>query len=212
MAIDEIASEISKDEGRRTKWLGVYIAVLAVLLAICGVGGSNAAKDASKANLDATNLWAFFQAKNQRRTQYLLAADQFSLLIASQSNISEAARTDAAAKIASYKKRADRYASEPETKEGLKELAARAKALETVRDIALAKDPYFDYGQVALQISIVLASVAIVTGGSLPLVISIILGALGTLMTFNGFYMFADYSPYMDRLAGGLASIGSKAQ
>ena len=55
----------------------------------------------------------------------------------------------------------------------------------------MAKDPYFDYGQAALQIAIVLASIAIISGGSALLVLSMVLGAAGALLTLNGFLMVA---------------------
>ncbi|MGH6817010.1 MAG: DUF4337 family protein, partial [Hyphomicrobiaceae bacterium] len=61
---DKRAADKSKEE--REKWLGVYIAVLAVLLAVCGLGGGNAAKNATLKNIEVTNNWAFFQAKNLR--------------------------------------------------------------------------------------------------------------------------------------------------
>jgi hypothetical protein len=55
----------------------------------------------------------------------------------------------------------------------------------------MRKDPYFDYGQALLQIAIVLASVAIITGGLILLVLSGILAVAGTLITLNGFALFA---------------------
>ena len=45
---------------------------LAVLMATYNVGGNNATKVASKANLAATNPWDFLQAKNMRRTHYTM--------------------------------------------------------------------------------------------------------------------------------------------
>jgi hypothetical protein len=54
----------------------------------------------------------------------------------------------------------------------------------------MVKDPYFDYGQALLQIAIVLASVAIITGGTVLLVLSGLLAGLGTLSTLNGFLLF----------------------
>ena len=51
------------------------------------------------------------------------------------------------------------------------------------------KDPYFDWGQALLQISIVLASVAIVAGGNFLLGVSGVLGVFGTLLTVNGFLL-----------------------
>ena len=55
--------------------VAVYIALLAVLLSICSVGGGNASKDATRTNIQASDTWAFFQAKNQRQTAYKLATD-----------------------------------------------------------------------------------------------------------------------------------------
>ena len=68
MSIDDAVERLTDTKDDINKWVGVYIGLLAVLLAICNVGGANAAKDAGRANLDAANTWAFFQAKNIRRT------------------------------------------------------------------------------------------------------------------------------------------------
>jgi len=54
----------------------------------------------------------------------------------------------------------------------------------------MLRDPYFDYGQALLQIAIVLASVAIIAGGNFLLVLSGLLGVLGTASTLNGFFLF----------------------
>ena len=51
----------------------------------------------------------------------------------------------------------------------------------------MKRDPYFDYGTAFLQIAIVLASVAIVTDGTVVLLASLLIAVLGVLMTLNGF-------------------------
>jgi hypothetical protein len=96
-------------------------------------------------------------------------------------------RAEAQKKIDAYRKNVARYETEPETQEGKKELLARAKAAEQLRDHALKQDPYFDYAEVLLQIAIVLASVAIVSGISWLVLGSAALGILGTLLMINGF-------------------------
>ena len=63
----------------------------------------------------------------------------------------------------------------------------KGKALEAERDEALKRGPYFDYGQALLQIAIVLASIAIIAGGNALLVLSLILGVLGTVSASGGF-------------------------
>ena len=40
------------------------------LLAITGLGGQNATKEALNSNIQASNYWNFFQAKNMRQTAY----------------------------------------------------------------------------------------------------------------------------------------------
>lgn len=186
MSIDDVRDAIAGDSSR-DKWIGVWIGVLAVLLAICGVGGGNATKDANRANIDAANTWAFFQAKNIRRHAFEIAADEMELTLQAMPAAPPEARAAIAAKVKSWRTQAHGYKSDPKSKEGLDELFQRGKALEVERDQALRKDPYFDLSQALLQIAIVLASVAIIAGTNLLLVASILVGALGGLLLVDGF-------------------------
>jgi hypothetical protein len=151
------------------------------------MGGDNAAKDANRANIDAANTWAFFQAKNIRRNEFRLAADQLELMLLAQPDMKPEARTAIEAKIKSYRDTAQLYTTDPKTGEGLDELFTKAKSIEADRDRALRKDPYFDLSQAMLQIAIVLASVAIIAGTDLLFFLSLGVGALGTLLMFNGY-------------------------
>ena len=185
-ASEMMDSEKSADQFKTRT--AIMIAVLAMLLAITGLGGQNAAKEATNNNIFASNLYAFYQAKNIRQTSFLLAADALELELA---NPALAPETKAAMqkKIDGYRKNVARYESEPETQEGKKELLVRAKAAEELRDHALKQDPYFDYAEVLLQIAIVLASVAIVSGISWLVIGSAALGIIGTLLMINGFLL-----------------------
>lgn len=167
----------------------IMIAVLAMLLAVTGLGGQNAAKEAVNNNVLASNFYAFYQAKNMRQTSYALAADDLELTLASNPGISPEAKAVMQKKIDDYRKTVARYETEPSTNEGKKELLARAKALEEKRDHAMRQDPYFDYAEVLLQIAIVLASVAIVSGIAWLVFGSMILGVTGTLLMINGFLL-----------------------
>lgn len=190
MSIDDVRDQFAGDDARN-KWIGVWIGILAVLLAICGMGGGNAAKDASRANLDAANTWAFFQAKNMRRTAYQIAADDLELTLLAQPNLDASARAAINAKIKTWRDTAASYRSDPKSKEGLDELFQRGKELEGERDKALRKDPYFDLAEAFLQIAIVLATVAIIAGAGWLVVASIGVGVVGTLLMINGFTLFA---------------------
>jgi hypothetical protein len=188
MAFKEVFEAVDDDDRKqRDRLIAVYIGILAVTLAICSVGGGNATKDATARNIEASNTWAFFQAKNIRRHQLRLQIDQFEAALAEQPGLPEAVRTSIADKINKYRKDEARLTSEPATGEGITELLAKGKSVELQRDRAMRKDPYFDYGQALLQIAIVLASVAIITGGTSLLVLSAVLAAFGALSTINGF-------------------------
>jgi hypothetical protein len=186
MALDEVA-ELASEKDARNKWVGVYIGLLAVLLAICNVGGGNATKDATQTNIAASDAWAFFQAKNIRRTATTLAANELELLLAAQPGMPDEAKKKFEDKIRDYRAEAQRLTTDPTKKEGLDELFVRAKALEVDRDIALRKDPYFDWSQALLQIAIVLASVHLIIGNLWLLGMSGGLGGLGLLLMLNGF-------------------------
>ena len=187
MALDEIAEDAAKDH--RTKWIGVYIGVLAVLLAICAMGGDNVDKDAQRFNIDASNTWSFFQAKNMRRASLRLAADELEIMLAANPSLDPVARDAIKAKIDSYKALDKQLTSDPEKQEGLDELFAKGKALEAQRDNALAQDPYFDWSNALLQIAIVLASVSIISGSLVLLAASGALGVFGAFLMLNGFFM-----------------------
>lgn len=187
MSIDDVVERLSGDKDDVNKWVGVYIGILAVLLAVCGMGGGNAAKDAGRANLDAANTWAFFQAKNIRRTAITMAADELELQLAAQPSMPADARKAFDAKIKDYRATAQKLTTDPEKKEGLDELFTKGKTLEAERDVALRKDPYFDWSQALLQIAIVLASVHLIIGNLMLLGLSAGLAGLGVLLMLNGF-------------------------
>jgi len=187
MSMEDVLDRLKSDAEELKKWVGVYIGVLAVLLAVCNVGGANAAKDATRANIEASNIWAFFQAKNLRRTVYTVAADDLEAMLATQQGLAGAARKVVEDKIAVHRSEAARMRSEPKAGDGAEQLFAKAKALEVERDIALRKDPYFDWSQALLQIAIVLASVYLIVGSFLLLGLSGGLAGLGILLMLNGY-------------------------
>ena len=167
----------------------LMISILAMVLAVSSLGGSNSAKEATQENILAANAYAFYQAKAIRQTSLKIAAADLELQLLRDPTMPATAREAFQKKIDEYKKTADRYESEPETKEGKKELLARAKAHEASRDHALRQDPWFDYGEGMLQIAIVLLSVSII--GSIPALFLAggVLGFLGLLATINGVFL-----------------------
>ncbi len=179
--------EETNDDPFKTR-CALLISVLALALAIAGLGGSNAGKDAMMNNILASNAYNFYQAKNVRQTAYKIAADELEADL-QQEKIEPARKAYMEKKLADYKKNIARYESEPETKEGKKELLVTAKAHEVERDTAVKKDPWFDYAGALLQIGIVLASVAIITIRKSLFLVAGGLGVVGIVFTFNGFLL-----------------------
>src|SRR5687768_17019771 len=194
MKADEAAEMMEKDRERDLfkQRAAVAIAVFAMVLAISGLGGSNADKEALNNNVLASNFFNFYQAKNMRQTSLMLAADELEHGWLNEPSMPEAAKQAMRAKLDQYKKTIARYESEPDTREGKKELLVRAQEHEKLRDHALKQDPYFDYAEALLQIAIVLISVAIIANLTWLALLGGALGTVGVLLTINGFLLLVE--------------------
>jgi hypothetical protein len=188
------ASELVEDESgennRQKNRAALTISIFAMVLAITSLGGSNAGKEITQENILAANSYAFYQAKSIRQTTLKVAVADLELQLLREPAMPAAAKEAVTKKIEDYKKTVERYESEPETREGKKELMVRAKEHEALRDLAMRRDPWFDYAEGGLQIAIVLLSVSILA--SLPALYftGLALGLLGALFSANGFFLF----------------------
>ena len=148
--------------GSENKTVALIIAVLALMLAVAEILGQKAQTQTLQSNIEASNLWAFFQAKTMRRAMADTAADEMeTMLVGVTSDAQKKAMTD---RIARFRATAQRMESEPETNEGRKELIVRAKAAEAIRDKSGIKHYRFELASGSFQIAIVVASAAIITG------------------------------------------------
>jgi len=166
------------------------ISILAMVLAISNLGGSNAMKESTQENILAANAYSFYQAKTVRQTMLKIAVSDLELQIAREPQMPAAAKELHLKKIEDYKKTIERYESEPDTKEGKKELLAKAKEHEHERDHAMRQDPWFDYAEGMLQIAIVLLSVSIIGGVTAFYWVGSVLGLLGFSSMLNGFFLW----------------------
>src|SRR4051794_16360408 len=152
-------AEHASGENRK---IALLIAVIALCLALSETLGKGAQTEAISLNVEASNLWAFFQAKSIRSTTLLTAAD--ALQAQSDAMVDPAVKSAILKPVEGWRKNAARYEDEPETGEGRKQLSERAKRAETERDLAMAKYHHFEIASAAFQIAIVLASATIITG------------------------------------------------
>jgi len=167
-----------------TKRVALTTAIFAVILAITSLGGNNAMKEMILAQQQATDQWAFYQAKAIREHLY---RSQKVRLEGDLLERGDAMKREAKEKLEALLKKMEeeeaRFAKEK------KEIEQEAKKLEHERDINRNKDPYFDYAEVLLQIAIVMASISILSSSRPMFYFSAIAAVLGTLFSLNGFLL-----------------------
>jgi Domain of unknown function (DUF4337) len=152
----------AKEASSENKKIALLIAVIALCLSLSETLGKGAQTESIAKNVEASNLWAFFQAKSIRRTVVQTAAEQGKLSLSTAGD--DATRAAMQKQIDDWQKNAARYRSEPETGEGTEQLSERAKHAEEERNIATQKYHHFELASAAFQIAIVLASATIITG------------------------------------------------
>ena len=168
--------------GAENKGVALLIAVLALFLAVAEMGAKSAQTEALNANIEAANLWSFFQARTIRQTQLRTAIEQAEL------DKTDANRGAIEAQQGRWRSAVARWESEPDTGEGRRELMERARRAEATRDRQMDRDHMFEYGSAAFQVAIVVASAAIITGVGLLIGLGAGLGALGIALTMLGFF------------------------
>jgi hypothetical protein len=179
------AEELEEIKGKAfTRHVALTTAIFAVALAITSLGGNNAMKDMLLAQQQSSDQWAFYQAKVLR--EHLYRSQKLRLEIDLMERGS-AMKPEVKERVEGLlKKMADEEARFNAEK---KEIEKEAKKLEHERDVNRTKDPYFDYGEVLLQIAIVMASVSIISGSRPVFYFAIVSASLGALFALNGFFL-----------------------
>lgn len=166
------------------KRIALLIAILALFLALAETGAKSAQTEAISRNVEAANLWAFFQARTIRQTTLRTAMETAELNKTGADEVAHAAIT---AQQQRWRETALRWETEPETGEGRRELMARARAAEARRDRSMAAYHHYEYAAAALQVAIVLASASIITAVPALAIGGVALGAVGVMLTGIGF-------------------------
>ena len=189
--------------GASNQSVALVISCLALLLAVSEIFGQKAQTTTLQSNIEASNLWSFYQAKTIRKTIQETAAEEFDVLAAGTKD--ESQKTAMLDRVAKWKAAAARYESEPgkpikdpktgkETGElspgeGRKELIERAKVAEAKRDKYGNKHFRFELATASFQIGIVLASATIVTGIGALLWGASALGVMGLVLLATGIFL-----------------------
>jgi hypothetical protein len=164
--------------GRRA---ALTTAIYAVVLSIASLGGTNTVKEMLLSQQQSSDQWAFYQAKVIREHQYRGQKLLLETQLAEPSSLKGAERAKFEALLAKFADEEKRYNTEK------KEIEADAKKLEAARDHRRGRHPYFEFGEVLLQIGIVSASVSILSTSRPMFWFSLVLAILGAGLTVNGF-------------------------
>ena len=126
MEASEIGETIAGEEeaeaapvaDRFRKLTAIYLGIVAMLLAIASLGGANATKAMLNANIQASDTFAFYQAKYLRQTTYRLVADQLEAVLTAQPDLAPQRRGKIEQEIARYRGQADSFESDPKSGTG----------------------------------------------------------------------------------------------
>ena len=147
-----------------SKRIAIFITVIGLFLAIAETMAKGAQTNSIASNVQASNLWSFYQAKTIRQTSIKTAAEQMEVDIALAKD--PAVKERLTKRVTEWRADVERYQSEPKTNEkhenvgeGRKELSQRALDSEKKRDFYTNQYHCFEIASAAFQIAIVMAGV-----------------------------------------------------
>ena len=158
----------SEREAKIKDRAGMVISVFALLLAVNAWYGGKLGSTVLNNTLGANNTWAQYQAKAGRGVTYEIAA-----------------KTAADPKL-----KAEFQAEKERMDVDKKELAAKAKELEAVREEAKKSSPWIGYASTAYQLAIVVLSASILAVSMAMVWGSFVVAGFGILLSLNGLFLW----------------------
>jgi len=131
----------------------LIIIIIAGLIALAHGACTNAQTTALVNQMQATDAWSFYQAKTVRQTTLKTALDQHEIQ----------GSTSGSEKVEGWKTTIARYESDPEKKEGKKELMERAKELEKECEHNLHAFHKLEIAIAIFEIAIILVTASVIT-------------------------------------------------
>ncbi|WP_018152758.1 DUF4337 domain-containing protein [Leeia oryzae] len=175
-------------DDKKEPWLN-FLALTTVIFAVCATlstfkgGGYSTRSVISQAQ--ASDQWAYYQAKSIRETLYKIQRQNLTLTrndLASQHGAPDLSNYDAA--IAEADKTMNRYKDEKDT------IQKDAKALEAKRDDAQRHGQPFGLAVIFFQVAILLSSIAGLFKQKSLWYLALPVGGVGLVYFFNGFWLF----------------------
>lgn len=164
MEVDELKEAEEKARSTGGRAVGLTMAIVAVLLALTTMLGNNMDTDQIIQQTQATDQWAYYQAKNIRSHNYNAQAKIAALL------------PNGAATSAEFLKMAESQKADAE------DIKKEAKKLEVQAQLTGRKGDIYDYGEVMLEMTIVLCSLTLLTDSKLYWKVSFLTTAAGIVL------------------------------
>jgi len=173
---------------KKEPWLN-YLALTTVILAVCATlatfkgGGFSTKSVISQAQ--ASDQWAYYQAKSLKQYLYELQRERLQLDLATMpADRLKSCGPQFQASVAHHSQEIVRYSRERS------DIERKARALERVRDEAQLHSYWFGLAVIFLQVAILLSSIAALLKRMVLWAIGSAVGAVGILLFLNGFLLF----------------------
>jgi hypothetical protein len=175
-------------EDKKDPWLN-YLALTTVILAVCATlssfRGSSYSTQRILNQTQASDQWAFYQAKSIKGYIYQASKDGLELeLAALGAKVPQQVTEAYQGKIADYATQIARYEAE---RKGIQE---KAQDHERIRDDAARHGQAFNFAVIFLQIAILLSSIAALMKKKAIWLLGSLVGLVGVLYFVNGFFVF----------------------
>ncbi len=175
-------------EEKKDPWLN-YLALSTVVLAVCATlstfkGGGYSTR-AVMSQSQASDQWAYFQAKSIKSYMYQMQMEKLELELPGMvKNAPPSVAETYQTKIADYRKKVEKYEKEKA------EIQQEAKNLETVRDDAQRHSRIFGMAVIFLQIAILMSSIAGLLKKKPVWYAGMAAGSVGLVYFADGFFLF----------------------
>jgi hypothetical protein len=156
--------------------VSVTISTLAVLVAAVTLLGHRAHTEELLLQSQATDQWAYYQAKNIRLHEMQSVADMLSALAPADKEKAEALHEK-------YKKEVERYEGEKD------DISEKAKELENERDRISRRADRFDGGEGLIEVGLVICSMTLLTKRRGYWIAGMLIGAGGVVFALTAFLL-----------------------
>jgi hypothetical protein len=154
--------------------ISLTMSILAVLVAVATLFGHRAHTEELLLQAQATDQWAYYQAKNIRLHEMQVMVDQLGVFTVQDKEKTELLREK-------YQKEVERYSNDKDS------ISEKAKEQERERDLLRAKADRFDAGEGILEIALVICSLTLLTDKKFFWYAAMLIGAVGIVVSIAGF-------------------------